>query len=218
MRPDSLAQVRILGPGAVGLYLAARLARLLGGDDSNMDYVSRGPGGIRGPQGLPLLKPPYGSIVAIDLNTGEHLWRVPNGDTPKAVKEHSALQGVKLPVTGKQTHATVLVTKSLLLYGEGRSGEPLLHALDKKTGKTLWKTERTSRVSYASPTLVPVGKTQHLVCSSAGSVDGYDAGDLIRAASGSTANAPDADGAAATATIQAPGEALQLARSASAEK
>ena len=47
-------------------------AKVIGGENSNMNFVSRGAAGIRGPQGLPLMKPPYGSIVAIDLNTGEH--------------------------------------------------------------------------------------------------------------------------------------------------
>ena len=69
------------GHTVLSLIPGSERGKTIGGDNSNMDYVSRGPGGIRGPQGLPLFKPPYGSIVAIDLNTGEHLWRVPNGDT-----------------------------------------------------------------------------------------------------------------------------------------
>ena len=54
---------------------------------SNAGYVSKA--GVRtSVQGLPLLKPPYGSIVAIDMNTGEHAWRIPNGDTPDNIKNH----------------------------------------------------------------------------------------------------------------------------------
>ncbi len=60
-------------------------------EKSSMNYISLGPGGIRGPQGLQLLKPPYARIVAIDMNTGNHLWNIPNGNTPKSVKEHPAL-------------------------------------------------------------------------------------------------------------------------------
>jgi len=103
--------------------------------NSNMNFVTVGPGGVRGPQGLPLFKPPYGRITAIDLNTGEHLWWIPNGDTPANVKNHAALSGVELPVTGKGTHATALVTRTLLMYGEGRGGEPLFHAVNKQTGE-----------------------------------------------------------------------------------
>ena len=57
-------------------------------------------GDFRGPQGLPIYKPPYARIVAIDMNTGEHLWETPNGDTPERIRNHPALQGVDLPNTG----------------------------------------------------------------------------------------------------------------------
>lgn len=125
-------------------------------------YVSLGPGGIRGPQGLPLLKPPYGSIVAIDLNTGEHLWRIPNGDTPDRIKSHPALKGVTLPVTGKPTHATLLVTKTLLFYGEGRGGSPLFHAVDKKTGRTIASVEIPAPTNTAPMTYMHDGR-QYIV-------------------------------------------------------
>ncbi|MGH7504500.1 MAG: PQQ-binding-like beta-propeller repeat protein, partial [Longimicrobiales bacterium] len=60
---------------------------------SDMDYVMVG---FNAPkvQGLPLVKPPYSRITAIDLNTGEHAWMVPAGDTPDAIREHPALQGI----------------------------------------------------------------------------------------------------------------------------
>jgi len=121
-------------------------------------YVSLGPGGIRGPQGLPLLKPPYGSIVAIDLNTGEHMWRIPNGDTPDTIRNHPALKGVTLPVTGKQTHANLLVTKSLLFYGEGRNGSPLVHAVDKRTGKPIASIKLTATTNTAPMTFMHEGR------------------------------------------------------------
>src|ERR1035437_5700047 len=54
-----------------------------------------------GPRGLPLVKPPWGRITAIDLNSGEHIWMIANGDAPEAVKNHPALKGVDLMHTGK---------------------------------------------------------------------------------------------------------------------
>jgi quinoprotein glucose dehydrogenase len=121
-------------------------------------YVSMGPGGIRGPQGLPLLKPPYGTIVALNLNTGDHAWTIPDGDTPDEVKNHPALKGVKLPVTGKPTQANLLVTKTLLFYGEGRGGSPLFHAVDKKTGKEIAAVEIPAATNTAPMTFLHDGR------------------------------------------------------------
>ncbi len=104
---------------------------------SNVRWVTVGPGGVPGPQRLPLWKPPYGRITAIDLNTGEHLWWIPNGDTPGNVRDNPALAGVDLPNTGQRAHATALVTRTLLMYGEGRGAEPRFHAVDKRTGEEL---------------------------------------------------------------------------------
>jgi quinoprotein glucose dehydrogenase len=116
-------------------------------ENSNVDWVSVGPGGVPGPEGLPLWKPPYGRITAIDMNTGEHLWWIPNGDTPDNVKNHPMLQGVDLPNTGARAHATALVTGSLLMYGEGRGARPIFHAVDKRTG------EEVGRVEVPAPTM-----------------------------------------------------------------
>ena len=132
-----------------------------------MNYVSRGPGGIGGPQGLPLLKPPYGSITAIDLNTGEHLWQIPNGDTPESVKNHPALQGVELPRTGKNAHANILVTKNLLIYGEGRGQDPLLHVVDKRTGEEIAVVELPAPTNTAPMSYVHQGR-QYIVVAVAG--------------------------------------------------
>lgn len=135
---------------------------------SEMEYVSLGPGGgVRGPQGLRLLKPPYGRITAIDLNTGEHLWWIPNGDTPDNVKNHPALRGVDLPVTGKAAHANVLVTRTLLFYGEGRGGAALFHAVDKATGEEIARVELPAATNAAPMTFVHDGR-QYIVVAVAG--------------------------------------------------
>ncbi len=135
--------------------------------DSNAGYVSLGPGGIRGPQGLELFKPPYGSIVAYDMNKGQILWHIPNGDTPDQVKNHPALRGIDLPRTGKRSHATILVTKSLLLYGEGRRGDAFLHAVDKQTGEEVGIVALPATTNTAPMTYQHQGK-QYIVAAVAG--------------------------------------------------
>jgi glucose dehydrogenase len=83
---------------------------------------------------LPIVKPPWGRITAIDLRSGEHLWSIANGDTPASVANNPALAGVKLPRTGKQTRAGVVVTDTLLFAGEGFGGDAVFRAHDKMTG------------------------------------------------------------------------------------
>ena len=102
-----------------------------------------------GPLGLPLIKPPWGRITAIDLNTGDHLWMVPNGDTPDCVKDHPALSGVEIPRTGKPERSGILATRTLLFAGEGAgvfatptwAGGPMFYAYDKQTGAVVWEFE-----------------------------------------------------------------------------
>ena len=69
--------------------------------------------------GLPLIKPPWGRITAIDLNTGEHVWMVPNGQAPEYVRKHPALAGIDLSGAGNPERAPLLVTKTLLFSGDG---------------------------------------------------------------------------------------------------
>jgi len=97
--------------------------------------------------GLLLNKPPLGRITAIDLTTGDHVWMIANGDTPKAYTDNPALQGIDLPRTGKPTRAGIVVTKSLLFAGEGWGtvgnirGDPVFRAHDKRTGEILAEIE-----------------------------------------------------------------------------
>jgi quinoprotein glucose dehydrogenase len=94
-------------------------------------------------QGLPLVKPPWGSIVAIDMNKGEILWRIANAETPDNVRNHPALKGLNIPRTGRSSNTIgLLVTKTLMIAGEpgtftmpdGRQGA-MLRAYDKASGK-----------------------------------------------------------------------------------
>jgi quinoprotein glucose dehydrogenase len=93
-------------------------------------------------QGLPLFKPPYGSIAAINLDKGELAWSVAHGETPDNIRNHPALKGVDIPRTGRGGIVGVLTTSSLVIAGErgtftlpdGRVGA-MLRAYDKATGK-----------------------------------------------------------------------------------
>ena len=100
-----------------------------------------GGGGALNVQGLPLIKPPYGRITALDMNKGELVWQIPHGDTPDNIKNHPALKGLTIPRTGRQGRIGVLATKTLLIAGEGgfvttpNGRGAMLRAYDKATGK-----------------------------------------------------------------------------------
>src|SRR5713226_3768690 len=103
-----------------------------------------GEGGGGGPnvQGLPLIKPPYGRITALDMNKGTLAWQIAHGETPDNIKNHPALKGLTIPRTGRQGRIGVLVTKTLVIAGEGGfftapNGQrgAMLRAYDKATGQ-----------------------------------------------------------------------------------
>ena len=93
-------------------------------------------------QGLPLIKPPYGRIAAIDLTKGDLKWTIAHGETPDDVRNHPALKGLKIPRTGRAGNLGPLVTKTLVICGEagfytneyGIRGA-MLRAYDKATGE-----------------------------------------------------------------------------------
>jgi quinoprotein glucose dehydrogenase len=93
-------------------------------------------------QGLPLVKPPYATISAIDLNKGDLVWQIPHGETPDNVRNHPALKGLTIPRTGRIGRIGVLTTKSLLIAGEagffttpsGQRGA-MLRAYEKSSGQ-----------------------------------------------------------------------------------
>jgi quinoprotein glucose dehydrogenase len=98
--------------------------------------------------GIPINKPPYGVLTAIDLNKGEHVWQVPVGDD-ETVRKHKALANVALPKRLGSVGATgPIVTKGGLLFLSG--GDDALYALDKSTGEELWSYDLGQR-SNANP-------------------------------------------------------------------
>jgi len=91
-------------------------------------------------QGLQIVKPPYGRVTAIDMNSGDHLWMIANADTPDNIKNHRLLEGIDIPRTGIPTRAGVLLTKELLFIAEGTGGvgaSPIFRAVDKATGEII---------------------------------------------------------------------------------
>jgi len=100
-----------------------------------------GTNAVTNPQGLPLLKPPYGRITAIDLDRGEFRWQVAHGETPDFVRNHAALKGLTIPRTGQAGAVGALVTRTLIVIGDpqattlpGRPRGAMLRAYDKATG------------------------------------------------------------------------------------
>ena len=170
-----------------------------GGTRSDMNFISgqarppepaggasaaggRGAGGAGGGltvEGLPLLKPPYGRITAIDLNKGEIVWQVAHGETPDNIRNHPALQGLNIPRTGRPGQAGTLVTKTLLVAGEkgiatmpdGRRGA-YLRAYNKATGQDAGKVYMPAPQSGSPMTYMLNGK-QYIVVAISG--QGYNA-------------------------------------------
>lgn len=119
--------------------------------------------GPRGPADLPLFKPPYSRITAIDMNTGEHLWWIPVGETPDRIRNHALLEGIDVGATGTGRVATMTVTPTLLIYqGEAADGTPHLYAVDKRTGKQVGKVAVPAVTSYGMMTYVHEGR-QYIV-------------------------------------------------------
>jgi quinoprotein glucose dehydrogenase len=130
-------------------------------DQANIAYVRISLGGIRGPQGLPFLKPPYSTITAVDMNTGEIAWQTPNGAGDADVENHPALQGVDLPPLGGGGRHPVLVTSSLLIHAQDRDGGFVLLARDKATGEELAMVDLPARPRGAPMTYMLEGR-QHI--------------------------------------------------------
>jgi quinoprotein glucose dehydrogenase len=127
------------------LYIPSRtnvaLLSVAKDEDSDVDFSQSY--GVRVPrvQGLPIVKPPWGRITAIDMNSGDHVFQVANADTPERITNHPLLEGVSIPRTGVATRSGLLLTKTLLFVGEGVGGGPTLRALDKQTGDIIAEIE-----------------------------------------------------------------------------
>jgi quinoprotein glucose dehydrogenase len=134
-------------------------------------------------QGLPLIKPPWGRITAIDLGKGEIVWQVPHGDTPDTVRNHPALKGLTIPKTGRAGgRIGTLVTKTLVIAGEpgfattatGARGA-MLRAYDKATGREVGAVYMPAPQT-GSPMTYMLNGTQYLVVATSGATS---SGELI---------------------------------------
>jgi len=123
------------------------------------DFASLRSDQVRHPDGIPMFKPPYSHITAIDMNTGEQLWQLPIGDTPDRIANNPALQGIQLPTTGTGRNAAMLVTKTAFMYASQKSDEtPALFFVDKASGEQIGSVEIPGNVSYGMSTYVHKGK------------------------------------------------------------
>jgi quinoprotein glucose dehydrogenase len=131
-------------------------------------------------QGLPIVKPPYGMISAINLDRGEIVWQTPHGDTPDSVRNHPALQGLNIPKTGQSTYNVgTLVTKTLVIAGDGQitttSQHPrgaMLRAYDKTSGKEVGAVWMPAPQSGSPMTYALNGKQYIVVAVSGGNYSG----------------------------------------------
>ncbi len=151
-------------------------------DRTNLAYVKGSRQWIGGPRGLPLFKPPWGRITAIDMNRGEIVWMTPNGDGPR---DHPAIRHLGLGPLGVPGRPAPLLTKTLLFLGEGSTNLPggarvpdgmpprivtnyggrVFRAYDKATGEVVWETELPAGTIAPPVTYLADGKQYLLVAS-----------------------------------------------------
>jgi len=130
--------------------------------------------------GLPLVKPPYGTITAINLDKGEFVWQIAHGETPDVVRNSEALKGLNIPRTGQETYNIgTLVTKTLVIAGEGQvtttSEHPrgaMLRAYDKITGKEVGAVYMPAPQTGSPMTYMVNGKQYIVVAVSGGPYPG----------------------------------------------
>ena len=155
---------------------------------SDMDLIRGRPEGVTARDdalnvdGIPIIKPPWGRISAIDLNQGEILWQVAHGETADNVRNHALLEGVDVPRTGRPGRVGTLVTQTLIIAGDGGSftneeevSGAMLRAYDKATGDELGAVYMPAQQT-GSPMTYEVDGKQHVVVAVGGG--GYG-GELI---------------------------------------
>lgn len=139
-----------------------------------------GRGGLgQGLQGLPIAKPPYGVLTAIDLNSGDIKFKVPHGDTPDNIRNNAALKGLDIPKTGQSGSVGLFVTKTIVVVGDplvtnppGRPRGAMLRAYDKDNGKEVGAVYMPAAQSGSPMTYMAGGKQYIVVAVSGGAYTG----------------------------------------------
>ena len=138
-----------------------------------------GGGGALGVQGLPIVKPPYGVLSAMNLDRGDLMWQVPHGDTPDNVRNHPLLKGINVPKTGQQGQAGVLITKTLVIVGDPQvTTTPehprgaMLRAYNKQTGEQVGAVYMPAPQSGSPMTYSVDGRQYVIVAISGGAYSG----------------------------------------------
>ena len=135
-------------------------------------YTHTGYNRFLDPDGYPAVKPPWGTLNAIDLNTGEYLWRVPLGEYPELIARG-------LPPTGSENYGGPLVTAGGVLF-IGATKDEMFRAFDPKTGRELWRVKLPA-AGNATPATYEVGGRQFVVIACGGGKMGNKSGDTYMA-------------------------------------
>jgi len=156
------------------LYVSSRSScspiQLVPGEEADLQYdaptgstfaaYANGPsaGAIRHKAGIPIWKPPYSRITAIDMNTGEHAWVIPTGETPARVANNPALARIDIGNTGTGNLVPMTITPGMLIYSDvNTEGTPILYAINKSTGEIMSEVEVPARSRYGMSTWVHEG-------------------------------------------------------------
>ncbi len=141
--------------------------------------INAGPPPPRNVDGLPLVKPPYGLLTAINLDTGDTIWQVPHGDTPDDIRNNPALKGLNIPKTGQQGTVGEVVTKNLVVIGDPIATTTpehprgaMLRAYDQKTGRQVGAVLMPAPQSGSPMTYSVDGKQYIIVAVSGGNYSG----------------------------------------------
>ncbi|RRA99046.1 outer membrane protein assembly factor BamB family protein [Larkinella rosea] len=130
-------------------------------------YINNGYTRFFDPDGYPAVKPPWGTLNAIDLNTGEYLWKVPLGEFPELTKKG-------IPITGTENYGGPIVTAGGLIFIAATKDERI-RAFDKKTGKVVWEYQLPAG-GFATPITYLAGGKQYVVIAAGGVKNGHKPG------------------------------------------
>jgi quinoprotein glucose dehydrogenase len=149
---------------AMAQYILSGVSKPVEADESdafNLDYRFTGYHKFLDPDGYPAIAPPWGTLNAIDLNTGEIAWKIPFGEYPEL-----AAKGMK--DTGSESYGGPVVTAGGLVFIAATNYDRKFRAFDKSTGKLLWETTLPFS-SNATPAVYSVGGRQFIVVNAEGS-------------------------------------------------